>query len=72
MVACALSIDGIGGGIYFSKDGATWNPSNAPTGLDWYSVASNELGTKMVACALGGGIYYSTNGGESFPQISPF
>jgi len=55
-------------GIFVSSNsGANWTLTSALTNVEWYDVASDLTGTKLVACVISsGGIYTSNNSGTTW------
>ena len=63
-------VDG-GGSLYRSTDfGVTWSPITGTSGHNWFSIASNIDGTKVVAVDHGGDIWTSTDSGSTWTQRS--
>jgi hypothetical protein len=46
----------------------TWTQQTSSGTRSWYSTASNNDGTKLVACVIGGYIYTSSNSGVNWTQ----
>jgi len=60
-----------GGSLYRSTDfGVTWNVIAGTSGHNWFSIASNIDGTKVVAVDRGGDIWTSTDSGSTWTQRS--
>ena len=63
-------VDG-GGSLYRSTDfGVTWSVIAGTSGKNWFSIASNIDGTKVVAVDRGGDIWTSTDSGSTWIQRS--
>ena len=63
-LACASSVGGVGGGIWYTSSPTlnSWiqlSGGSFPTDLVWLSVSLSSDGSKALACANGGGVWYS-------------